>query len=149
MLELYHRLVIYKAIFISDILIAFYTDKDLPEELTTNQSKLFSNSYIVISFCYIFSLDFTELQQYYHLLIQWMPDDYQLTIIHFRDCLSNDQIAYILKSNNFHIANKRLMYCLIERIAHKSNLLELCDQLHKLYAPRFLKAIIDELKAGQ
>jgi len=78
-----------------------------------------------------------------------MPDDFQLTIIHFKDCLRQDQITYILESHNFHVANKRLMYCLIERIAHKSDVLELCDQLHKLYAPRFVKAIIDELKAGQ
>ena len=74
--------------------------------------------------------------------------NYRLTIEHFKDYLSDDQIATILNSSNFHNANRKIMNFLIERITYKEELIELCDQLHQLYTSCFMKLIVNELKTG-
>ena len=77
-----------------------------------------------------------------------MPSNYHLTIGYFKDYLSDDQIRAILNCNHFHIANKKIMDSLIERMSIKMELLEFCDQLCKLYTSHFLKTIVMKLKSG-
>ena len=101
------------------------------------------NTYVLLSL-----LDFTELQRYYHFLIQWMPNKYDSTIKQLQDNLTDDQIAIILDSSNFHNANKKLMEFLIQRIAHKIEVLDLCDQLQNLYTSKSIRSIVEELKSG-
>ena len=78
-----------------------------------------------------------------------MPIKYRLTIEHFKEYLTDNQIADILESyNDFHSANWKIMNFLIERITYKVELLELCNQLHKLYTSSFMKTIVYELISG-
>ena len=77
-----------------------------------------------------------------------MPTNYQLTVEHFKEYLSDDQVDIILNSSHFHSANKKIMDYLIERISFKVELLEFCDQLYKLYTSHFIKAVIRKLKSG-
>lgn len=78
-----------------------------------------------------------------------MPIKYSLTIEHFKDYLTDDQIAVILENNNnFHSANWKIMNFLIERITYKVELVELCNQLHKLYSSCFMKTVVYELISG-
>ena len=131
-----------------EILSSFSTDICLPQKVATNQSKLLSRDCTIIEYVLLSLLDFTKLQRYYHFLIQWMPDKYVSTIKHLEDNLSVNQIAIILDSSNFHHANKKLMEFLIERIAHKIEVLDLCDQLQNLYASKSIQSIVGELKSG-
>ena len=77
-----------------------------------------------------------------------MPTNYHLTVDQLKDYLTDDQIAAILHSSHFHSANQKVMSYLIERITSKEQLMELCDQLHELYASHFIKEIVKGLKLG-
>ena len=91
---------------------------------------------------------FNELKQCYHLLIQWMPTNFQLTVDQLKYYLSDAQITTILNSSNFHSANQKIIDYLIEGITLKEELMELCDQLHELYTSDFMKEVVKELKLG-
>ena len=101
--------------------------------------------YVYTSATYV---GFSELKQCYHLLIQWMPTNYQSTVNQLKDYLSDDQIASILNSSHFHSANQKILNYLIEKITIKEQLTELCDQLYELYASDFMKEVVKRLKLG-
>ena len=77
-----------------------------------------------------------------------MPDDYELTVGKLRDYISDDQIYAILSSNNSTTANKIILYCLIERIKCREDVLHLCDLLGYVTTSVDVMAVMNEIRAG-
>lgn len=77
-----------------------------------------------------------------------MPDDYELTIGKLQNNLSDDQICAVLSSSNSNTANKIILDCLIGRISHRVELLDLCDQLEIITTTNDLRVIVNEIRSG-
>lgn len=77
-----------------------------------------------------------------------MPDDYVQTISKLQECFSDKELAIILDTNDFKLANKTILDCLIEKLKNTEEILDFCDQLEKISTSQELKAIIHEIQKG-
>lgn len=89
------------------------------------------------------------LKDQYHNILHLMPDDYEISIGKLQKYLSDDQICKILNSSNFSDANKIILECLIEKMNHKEELLDFCDQLENISRSHDLCKIINEIRSGK
>jgi len=97
----------------------------------------------------ILFLEFNQLKQYYHTILQLMPDDYEQSVGKLQNHISDDQLCDILTcTSNCRAANTKLLNCLIEKLTCKEDLLDFCDQLERIAASNDLIVIIEELKTG-
>ena len=97
---------------------------------------------------YINSLDFTELQSHYSVLVRSMPDDYMNTVNQLERHLTGDHIGSILECVNVFTANQRILDCLIEQLNDKEDVLDLCSQLSCINDAPLLTTAIEDLKKG-
>ena len=76
-----------------------------------------------------------------------MPDDYEVTIGKLQDYINVDHINAILSSSNASAttANELILYCLIQRVSCKEELLDLFDHLENIIISHDLKIITDEV----
>ena len=79
-----------------------------------------------------------------------MPDDYEVTVGKLQDYINVDYINVdhinaILSSSNATTANELILYCLIQRVSCKEELLDLFDHLENIIISHNLKIITDEL----
>ena len=65
-------------------------------------------------------------------ILQCLPLDYEKTLQFVQDHLTDEQICIVLGSSDYSSANKAILDCLITKISHTGNLLEICDHLEKL-----------------
>ena len=77
-----------------------------------------------------------------------MPDEYELTVGKLQDYISFDQICSILSSSNSTSANKIILDCLIEKMSHREELLDLCHQLENIIVSCDMKVVINEIRLG-
>jgi len=96
----------------------------------------------------IFKIDFTKLKAHYYTILHVMPDDYELTVGKLQNYINDDQICAILNSSNSTIANKIILDCLIERMSHKEEILDLCHQLENITTSHDMKTVINEIRLG-
>ena len=88
------------------------------------------------------------MKAHYHAILHLMPHDYELTVGKLQNNLSDDQICAILSSSSSNTANKIILDCLIERISHREELLDLCDQLEIITTSNDLRIIVNEIRSG-
>ena len=96
----------------------------------------------------IYTTDFSKLKAHYHIILNLMPDEYELTVGKLQNYISDDQICVILSSSNSTNANKLILDHLIERMSCKEDLLDLCDQLESITSSHEIKMVINQLKLG-
>jgi len=96
----------------------------------------------------LYSLDFTELQSHYSVLVRSMPDDYMNTVNQLERYLTGDQIGSILECDSVFTANQRILDCLIEQLNDKEDVILLCGRLSIINNAPSLSAALTELLEG-
>ena len=76
-----------------------------------------------------------------------MPDDYEVTVGKLQNYITFDRICSILSSNNFTVANKMILDCLIEQMSHRLDMLDLCDALELIITLKELKTITNKIRS--
>ena len=94
------------------------------------------------------SVDFTELQSHYSVLVRSMPDDYMNTVNQLERHLTGDHIGSILECSNVFTANQRILDCLIKQLNDKEDVLDLCGWLGHIDDAPLLSGAIEDLKKG-
>ena len=119
------------------------------EEVSLDHHKgLLDNANIHICTYIMCSLDFTELQSHYSVLVRSMPDDYMNTVNQLEHHLTGDHIGSILECVNVFTANQRILDCLIEQLNDKEDVLDLCSWLSHINDSPLLTSAIEDLKKG-
>ena len=106
----------------------------------------YAHNYVWLFICIT---DFNELKAHYHTILRLMPDDYEVTVGKLQNYITFDRICTILSSNNFTIANKMILDCLIERMRHRIDMLDLCDALEHITSLEELKTITNKIRSGE
>ena len=78
-----------------------------------------------------------------------MPDDYEVTVGKLQNYITFDHICTILSNGNSTIANKMILDCLIERMRHRIDLLDLCDALELIITLEELKAVTNKIRISE
>jgi len=94
------------------------------------------------------SLEFTELQSHYSVLVRSMPDDYMNTVNQLERHLIGDHIGSILECRNVFTANQRILDCLIEQLNDKEDVLLMCKRLSVINNAQSLTAALKDLEKG-
>ena len=86
-------------------------------------------------------------------IVQSLPTDYQKTVMLLQPTIEDEQLAKILGSTNYFVANEAIVNCLIEGIKSKEDVLNFCDSLQtiSLLLPdqsRLIK-IGEQIKSGK
>lgn len=78
-----------------------------------------------------------------------MPSNYEMSIEKLQNCISDDAICRIFSSGDAITANKVLLDCLIEKMNHREEILDLCDQLERINTSEQLNLLVNELRSGE
>ena len=78
-----------------------------------------------------------------------MPDNYEVTVGKLEKYITIDHICAILNSRNFTIANKMILDCLIERMRHRNDMLDLCDALELITTLEEWKTITNKIRSSE
>jgi len=82
-------------------------------------------------------------------MLHLMPENYEQTLGRLQNFMSDDQICTILSSNNFEVANKIMLDCLIARMKCGEDLLDFCDQLEMITGSENINTITNEIRSGK
>ena len=77
-----------------------------------------------------------------------MPEEYEQSVGKLQDHISDDEICDILCSDNYRIANNKILNCLIKKLSCEVDLLGLCDQMEKIATAHDLTEILKKIRSG-
>ncbi|XP_065920240.1 uncharacterized protein [Dysidea avara] len=92
--------------------------------------------------------DFAQLRQFYHAMVQLMPNEYECSVGKLQQILSDESICLILSSGSSAIANKTILDCLIDKIRNKEEILDFCDQLESISKSYELIILTYKIRSG-
>ena len=84
----------------------------------------------------------------YNDILHLMPKDFIQTLNVLQQDITVDEIAFILKSDDHDVANRKILNCLIQKMKNREQMLDFCGQLEKLITSQDLKTIVDEIRTG-
>ena len=94
-------------------------------------------------------IEFVPLARRYTNLVMSMPPNYQKTLHHLQDHISDDQISTILECRDYVTSNKMILDCLVMKVHCKDDLLNLCDQLSNVTGSPTMLGLVNDIRKGR
>ena len=89
-----------------------------------------------------------QLESKYFSLLNNMPENFESSLAHLQQILSDEQICDILSVPEARACNQKILSCLIERVTCEEDVLDLCSNLEKITGSPALVGIVKELRTG-
>ncbi|XP_065910127.1 uncharacterized protein [Dysidea avara] len=113
---------------------------------TNNKATLTTSVNLVIPPSISSSKEFVPLARRYTNLVMSMPPNYQKTLHHLQDHISDDQISTILECRDYVTSNKMILDCLVMKVHCKDDLLNLCDQLSNVTGSPTMLGLVNDIR---